>query len=146
LVIGSLERGNVPAGARRAALEILAALSAGNRDAPSLASAGPLIRGELVSSLEEIRPRAYRLGEGREEADGSCSFLVRFLGREQGIAGELYLRFQLPQPEDSEESAPAAGTPAGAWVLDDLLLEEKRSLGEIAEEPLFDLPPYERLY
>jgi hypothetical protein len=35
---------------------------------------------------------------------------------------------------------------AGAWVLDDLLLEEKRNLGEILREPLFDLPPYERLY
>jgi hypothetical protein len=87
------------------------------------------------------------VGEGREEVDGSCSFLVRFLGRELGIAGEMYLRFQPPQPEtggtgDSEDSPPARG----AWVLDDLLLEEKRGLGEIVEEPLFDLPPYERLY
>jgi hypothetical protein len=167
LIIGSLERGDVPAEARRAALEIMAALSAGNRDAPSLAFIGPMVRGELISSLEEIRPRTYRVGEGREEADGSCSFLVRFLGREQGIAGELYLRFRLPQPEkpdktedldstddpaeDPEESAvrtaPAVTLPAtGAWVLDDLLLEEKHSLGEIVKEPLFDLPPYERLY
>jgi hypothetical protein len=106
--------------------------------------------------LEEIQPRAYRVGEGREEADGSCSFLVRFLGRELGIAGEMYLRFQMPRPKDSgtgdseEESSkesPAEAPPEkGAWVLDDLLLEEKRSLGEIIEEPLFDLPPYERLY
>jgi hypothetical protein len=136
----------VPAGARQAALEIIAALSAGNREAPALAFIGPMTRGELLLSLEEIRPRSYRVGEGREEPDGSCSFLVRFLGREMGIAGELYLRFRLPQPEDSEESAPAAPPAAGAWVLDDLLLEEKRRLGEIVEEPLFDLPPYERLY
>jgi hypothetical protein len=145
LVIGSLERGNVPAAVRRAALEIMAALSAGNGEAPALSSIGPMARGELLASLEEIRPRAYRVGEGREEPDGSCSFLVRFLGREMGIAGELYLRFRPPQPEAAEasESSPSG---AGAWVLDDLLLEEKRRLGEIVEEPIFDLPPYERLY
>jgi hypothetical protein len=153
LVIGSLDRGDVPAEARRAALEIMSAFNAGNRDAPSLASLGPAARGELFSSLEEIQPRTYRVGEGREEADSSCSFLVRFLGRDLGIAGELYLRFQMPQPRaagDSGESVPAIEAPPpperGSWVLDDLFLEEKRSLGEIVEEPLFDLPPYERLY
>jgi hypothetical protein len=157
LVIGSLGRGNVPAEARRAALGIMAALSAGSRDAPSLASIGPMAREELFSSLEEIRPRTYRVGEGREEPDGSCSFLVRFLGREQGIAGELYLRFRLPPPEEAAVSAgapaeaaagaaPAMPPAAGAWVLDDLLLEEKHNLGETVQEPLFDLPPYERLY
>jgi hypothetical protein len=152
LVIGSLERGNVPAEARRRALEIMSALNAGNRDAPSLASLGPMAREELFSSLGEIQSRIYRVGEGREEADGSCSFLVRFLGREQGIAGELYLRFRTPPPKaggDSEEAAPreeAEAPPAGSWVLDDLLLEEKRGLGEIVDEPLFDFPPYERLY
>jgi hypothetical protein len=129
----------------------MAALIAGNPDAPPLAVLGPAAREELLSSLKEIQPRTYRVGEGREEADGSCSFLVRFLGREQGIAGELYLRFREPQPEagDSEEAAPAAEPSPperGAWVLDDLLLEEKHTLGEIVEEPLFDLPPYERLY
>jgi hypothetical protein len=132
----------------------MSALSAGNREAPSLASLGPAARGELFSSLEEIQPRAYRVGEGREEADGSCSFLVRFLGREMGIAGELYLRFLPPQPAaaetagagDSGEPVPAPPPAGGGWVLDDLLLEEKRGLGEITEEPLFDFPPYERLY
>jgi hypothetical protein len=167
LVIGSLGPGNAPAAARRSALEIMSALSAGNQDAPSLASLGPAARGELFDSLAEIQPRAYRVGEGREEADGSCSFLVRFLGREMGIAGELYLRFRPPQPavaeavepveavepagaaepiEPAESEEPVPAPPPEGWVLDDLLLEEKRGLGEIAEEPLFDLPPYERLY
>jgi hypothetical protein len=150
LIIGSLERGDVPAEARRAVVEIMSALSAGNREAPSLATLGPKAREELFSALEEVRPRRYRIGEGREEADGSCSFLVRFLGREQGIAGELYLRFRSAQPENagnSETSAnpPSRGTAAG-WVLDDLLLEEKRGLGKIADEPMFDFPPYERIY
>jgi hypothetical protein len=115
----------------------MAALTAGNRDAPALSPLGPQARSELFSALEEAAPRTYRVGEGREEADGSCSFLVRFLGRELGIAGELYLR-----PEEVQGENAGAGT----WRLDDLLLEEAHSLGEIADEPLFDLPPYERLY
>jgi hypothetical protein len=134
-------------------VEILSALSGGNRDAPALSSLGPLAREELFSAVAEVRPRNYRIGEGREEADGSCSFLVRFLGREQGIAGELYLRFQTARPAppaagDSEDSAsnPEPQTIVEGWVLDDLLLEEKRSLGKIVDEPIFDLPPYERLY
>ncbi|MDR0400498.1 MAG: hypothetical protein LBH51_06090 [Treponema sp.] len=151
LVIGSLERGVVPVEARRAALEILSALNAGNRNAPSLASLGPLAREELFAALGEVQPRRYRIGEGREETDGACSFLVRFLGRETGIAGELYLRFQSPPPEapagDSENSAaPPPPRAAAGWVLDDLLLEEKRPLGRISDEPVFDFPPYERLY
>jgi hypothetical protein len=151
LVIGSLEQGNVPAEVRRFALEIMSALSAGNQDAPSLSSLSPTARRDLLSSVGEVRPRTYRVGEGREEVDGSYSFLVRFLGREQGIAGELYIRFRPPQPAadktgDSEESAPASPPEKGGWILDDLLLEEKRNLGEIVQEPIFDLPPYERLY
>jgi hypothetical protein len=152
LIIGSLERGNVPAEARRAAVEIMSALNTGNRDAPALASLGPLAREALFSALEEVRPRNYRIGEGREETDGSCSFLVRFIGREQGIAGELYLRFQTAQTAQTEDSGaaeaedPAPPPPVEGWVLDDLLLEEKRSLGKIADEPIFDFPPYERLY
>jgi hypothetical protein len=151
LVIGSLERGDVPAEARRAVVEIMSALNAGNREAPSLASLSPGARGELFSALEEVRPRRYRIGEGREEADGSCSFLVRFLGREQGIAGELYLRFQSAQPENAGNSGTSAPNPpprgtAGGWVLDDLLLEEKRALGKITDEPIFNFPPYERIY
>jgi hypothetical protein len=146
LVIGSLERGDAPPEARRAAAEIMAALSAGDQEAPSLSSLGPLARGELFSALEEVRPRGYRIGEGREEPDGSSSFLVRFLGRELGIAGELYLRFRPAPPEEDPEEGPPQGESAGTWVLDDLLLEEKRALGQIADEPVFGFPPYERLY
>jgi hypothetical protein len=151
MVIGSLARGDVPAEARRAAVAIMSALNTRNREAPALSSLGPSARGGLFSALEEVQPRNYRIGEGRVEPDGSCSFLVRFLGRELGIAGELYLIFRPALPEDAVNSeAPAANSPAqgtaGSWTLDDLLLEEKRPLGKIEDEPLFDFPPYERLY
>jgi hypothetical protein len=114
----------------------MTAFTAGNREAPSLSPLGGPARDQVFSALEAVEPRRYRIGEGREEADGSCSFLVRFLGRERGAAGELYLRFEAAGPEGAE----------GLWRLEDLLLEESRELGVIEDEVLFDLPPYERLF
>jgi hypothetical protein len=135
LIIGSLARGDVPSEARRFAAAALAAMVAGNRDAPSLSALPPMVLGELLSALEETAPRRYRIGEGRAEPDGSYSFLVRFLGRDRGIAGELYLRFEAAR--DGE---------AAVWRLDDLLLEESRALGEVEQGPTYNLPPYERLF
>jgi hypothetical protein len=138
LVIGSLARGNVSAEARQAAAHALSALTAGNRNALIFSSLGASDRNGLFSAVAGVEPRKYRIGEGREEADGSCSFLVRFVGRDRGIAGELYLRFEL---------AREAGAPAGGrWLVDDLLLEEPRPLGEFSGEETYDLPPYERLF
>jgi hypothetical protein len=138
LVIGSLARGDVSDGARIFAAQVLAALVAGNREAASLSRLGPMNRDELISAVAAVQPRRYRIGEGREEADGSYSFLIRFLGREFGIAGELYIRYEPVRTAD-----PAAGP--GTWFLDDLLLEEQHPLGE-ANEDTYDLPPYERLF
>lgn len=142
LIIGSLARGNVSDGARLAAGQALAALVAGNRNAAVFSRFSAASRNELFSAVAVAEPRKYRVGEGREEADGSYSFLVRFMGRERGIAGELYIRFEPPPEADS-----AAGTAGnGAWLVDDLLLDEQRPLGEFLEESVYDLPPYERLF
>jgi hypothetical protein len=139
LVIGSLARGDVSDGARSFAAQVLAALVAGNKEAASLSRLGPVGREELIAAVAAVEPRRYRIGEGREEADGSYSFLIRFLGRDLGIAGELYIRYEPVRTADS----PAG--PGGGWFLDDLLLEEQRPLGE-AREDTYDLPPYERLF
>jgi hypothetical protein len=142
LVIGSLARGDVPAEGRRFAAEVLGSLMTGNRNARALSGISSLARDELFTAIEEVDPRRYRIGEGREEVDGAYSFLIRFLGRERGIAGELYLRFEPGQAGDAD----GAGATAGAWLLDDLLLEEPRDLGEVGTEPIFNFPPYERLF
>jgi hypothetical protein len=134
LVIGSLARGTVSDGARLAATQVLSALVAGNREAAVFSSLGASSRNELFSAVAAVEPRKYRIGEGREEADGAFSFLVRFLGRDLGVAGELYVRFE-----------PAREGAGGRWLLDDLMLEESRPLGEIVES-IYDLPPYERLF
>jgi hypothetical protein len=144
LVIGSLARGDVPDETLRFADEVLSALTTGNQEAPSLSGLSSFVRDDLFSALEKVNPRKYRIGEGREEADGAYSFLVRFLGREMGIAGELYLRFEIAPLAEADEAGATTG--GGVWRLDDLLLEEPRTLGEVEQGPVFNLPPYERLF
>jgi hypothetical protein len=45
-----------------------------------------------LESLGALGVRTWRIGGGRIEPDGSVSYLVRFLGRERSITGELFLR------------------------------------------------------
>jgi hypothetical protein len=124
----------------------------------------------FVSELNGISPQAYRLGGGREEPDGAVSFMVRFLGRDMGITGELYIRFRESEPAAAESAAePAAGdvdvtepaeaaevaeAPAAAaertvpavWIFEDLILEEPRERAAEEDDQRFDFPPYERFF
>ncbi|MDR1108790.1 MAG: hypothetical protein LBL19_07130 [Spirochaetaceae bacterium] len=120
-VIGSLGRGEASEEAYLFAREVAAALIAGNPQAPSLQAMNSISLEAFISALNTISPRTYRLGSGREEPDGAVSFLVRFLGRERGIAGELYIRppgdgwtARPPEAAPSLEGAGAAGTPEEA--------------------------------
>jgi hypothetical protein len=144
MIIGSLDRGDAPAAAYAFAREVMGALVLGNREAPALSTMNSVVLEKIFSDLGNISPRKFRLGNGREEADRAISFLVRFMGREKGIAGELYVRLVLsPAGEEA-----AAGNQEGeeAWQLDDLVLEEERRLDEVIEGPSFDFPPYERFF
>ena len=79
--------------------------------------------------METFEPRTFHLGGGRTEIDGSVSFLIRFLGREEWIAGELYLHM------------------VGAnWRLDELVLEELRTMEEGRSSYTFEFSPYERFF
>jgi hypothetical protein len=129
VVIGELGQGRAPEEAYRYARLYLEALLAGDREAPALLKAGKALADRLFEELEPIEPRQFRLGGGREEDDGTVSFLVRFLGREKGKAGELFLLLK-------DET----------WQTDDLLLEEEQDLAEIQEAYRFDFSPYERFY
>jgi hypothetical protein len=107
----------------------LQGLLARDPEAPIFTDADPAFLRELFEALGAVEPRRFRLGGGREEPDGSVSFLVRFIGRDQWIAGELYLQFSDDQ-----------------WNLDDIVLEKPREIGQAGPEYRFDFSPYERFF
>ena len=128
LVIGELGRGKAPEGAWVFAVELLEALITGNESANALKRSLPVLSKSLREKISEIEARSYRLGGGRVEADGNVSFLLRFLGQAGSISGELFAR------KDDE------------WILDDIILEEKKALGEVKDSYRFDFSPYERFF
>ena len=93
-VIGPLGQGAAPREAYEIARRTASALLAGSKDAPVLSTVNRVFLEGCMNALNGINPRLFRIGGGREEADGSVSFLVRFAGREQGITGELFVRLQ----------------------------------------------------
>jgi len=185
IVIGELGQGKAPDGAYRYAKELIEALAAGSNKSPVVTAYPSILTESLLKNINGIGPRSYRLGGGRTEADGNVSFLVRFLGSEESITGELFIHQEgapAAAPVSGEaapasgeaapasgeaapvsgeaapasgeaapvsgEAAPAAGkvSPDSKWVLDDLVLEEKKALSEINDSYRYDFSPYERLY
>ena len=165
IVIGELGQGKAPDGAYQFALDLLRSLTAGSKDAQIVTDSRSVLTDTLLEEINSIEPRTYRLGGGRIEDDGDVSFLVRFLGSDYSITGELFLR-QTGSPAAAESSdssgnsqtadpdsgaAPdsqaAVNPPAeGKWFLDDLVLEDKIDLTNITDSYHYDFSPYERLY
>ena len=133
LVIGELGRGDASEGAYAFARNILAALMAGRRDAPVFTDSASYIAESAFDEVRSLRPRTFRLGGGRIEPDGCVSFLVRFMSREESITGELFIR-------RLETSG------GGRWILDDIVLEPKRTISEIRGTYRFNFSPYERFF
>jgi hypothetical protein len=134
---------------------------AGNANASILTRVSKEFLDNSMNALNTINPRSFRIGNGREEPDGSVSFLVRFVGREEGITGELFIRFEeratTPPPQarepaaDGEEEEPLpAPQPIVSrnWVFEDLILEEPRGRDEenMAARQRYDFSPYERFF
>jgi hypothetical protein len=171
-VIGPLGQGKAPDEAFAFARRAAAALAAGRANDPSLSAINSVLLEGYLSALGTVEPRSFRLGGGQEEADGAVSFLVRFIGRELSVTGELFIRYGEKPPEpppvpgvvDAAEaaeiteaaeaeavSAPAdvvPATAAKAWRLEELILEESRSRESENEEGRhrFDFSPYERFF
>ena len=131
LVIGEMGQGQAPDEAYRFARDLAAALTAGNETAEEFAGFPPSLIANHLEELSGITPLRFRIGGGRIEADGNVSFLVRFLGREESITGELFL-----QREEEPER----------WLLDDIILEEKRTLSEVRDAHRFIFSTYERFF
>ncbi|MDR3160860.1 MAG: hypothetical protein LBU28_04515 [Spirochaetaceae bacterium] len=128
-VIGELGRGQASEGAYNYAGNILSALLLENRGSRFLSGRDNAFWDEVFVNLAQIGPRRYRLGGGRDEIDGNTSFLFRFIGREQGIAGELYIRRE-----------------GDNWMLDDIILERAQNLPNGKDAYSYDFSPYERFW
>jgi hypothetical protein len=131
LVIGDLGQGEVSEGAYLFARDALSAITAGRRNAQSLIDSNFSFTESTFDNIRSIRPRDSRLGGGRNEPDGCVSFLFRIIGQQESITGELFIRW-------AETS--------GRWLLDDLILEEKRALADIRDSYRYNFTPYERFY
>ena len=141
MVIGPLGQGESPAAGYMFARKIAEDLITGETDTESLRAMDEETLSGIISILEAIGPRNFRLGGGRVENDGSVSFLVRFIGRELSITGELYIR----QEETRDEEG---GIVRSAWLFEELILDDAQSRKEENDkaEQRFDFTPYHRFY
>jgi len=140
-VIGELGRGQASAEAYTFANSIAEGLLLGDMSHSSLSTIDSSYRERHLSALNVINPGNFRLGGGREEADGAVSFFIRFIGRNQGITGEMYIRYV------SRENADGIVTSSN-WVFEELLLEEAKTRDIEQQESIYriDFNPYERFF
>jgi len=134
-VIGDLGRGQASEAAFTFANTICEGLLSGDADHADLATANSNERQRYIAYLDVVSPSSYRIGGGRQEADGAFSFLVRFIGRDKGVSGELYVRFGSRQNRS-------------VWIFEELLLDEVRDRNVEQQESLYryDFNPYERFF
>ena len=146
-VIGVLGQGEASDEAYSFARTIGVGFLSGEMGHPGLRTVSAVLREDFLSVLEIIEPRSFRIGSGREEPDGAISFLIRFVGREQGITGELFVRYLTRQTEEVIEDETITRT-TGNWSFEDLILEDAKSREEEQRESLqrFDFSPYERFF
>jgi len=140
-VIGELGKGKASDAAYNFAVSICAGLLSGDAKHASLTTLNAASRESFLSTIEIIGPVGYRIGSGREEADGAVSFLVRFLGREHGISGELYVRFKTRVNQET-------GKTTGTWIFEELLLDEVKDRVKEQQDSIYryDFNPYERFF
>ncbi|MDR3276349.1 MAG: hypothetical protein LBT11_03920 [Treponema sp.] len=129
VVIGDLGRGTAPEAAYAFARGVLQALLRDTWDSSFIRGLAQSRRGAFNTVLEAAAPDRYRIGGGREEPDGSISFLFRFLGSSLGASGELYLVLD-----------------EGGWRLDDIIIEEPRDVRGAGDAYPYDFAPYERFF
>ncbi|MDR2701969.1 MAG: hypothetical protein LBB72_06040 [Spirochaetaceae bacterium] len=132
-VIGELGRGDATEEAYRLAREIVASLAEGDGKVDR-AVFPEQKRLAALSKIRAVGARSWRVGGGRAEGAGGYSFLVRFLGRERSITGELYLQWEEPKPPVVEEPAPADSedTPAETEAAEEESAEEETAEAENA--------------
>jgi hypothetical protein len=167
-VIGEMGQGKASDAAFKFANFTASRLLAGDVENPAFSSISKDMMENYLSALAIIEPRSFRIGGGKEEPDGAVSFLVRFIGKEQGITGELFIRFVTKQKEQPvkitevntddevkientnlEDIKTEVTVPAeGKWIFEELILEEAKNHGVEIRDSIqrFDFSPYERFF
>jgi len=147
MVIGAFGQGDASPGAYEVARKTAAALLAGNMSVPVLSSVNKVFLEGCMTKLKSINPLSFRLGSGREEPDGSFSFLVRFIGRDEGITGELYVRPQerrpqsaTPPPVKETTPEPADFQPEGVESAEQKYENENNTAAEPAQVQPVNIP------
>jgi hypothetical protein len=128
-VIGQLSDEDAPPSANIYARGVLRDLMRSNKSAETLQNLSPGLLDEASEKLGEVTPRKVRLGGGRTETDGSVSFLFRYMGNENELSGEIYIR--------NEENK---------WKVEDIIFEEPKKLSIGSESFDSTYTPYERFY
>jgi len=105
-VIGELGQGDASEESYALARDIVASLAAGDGKIER-AVFPEKKRLAAVNAIKELGVRSWRIGGGRDDGSGCYSFLIRFLGRESSITGELYLQWEQPKPPVVEEEVSA---------------------------------------
>lgn len=126
-VIGPLGQGTASDAAFSYANWVAAGLLSGRMNHPALEAINPVIRENYLSTIGSVEPRSYRLGSGRQEPDESTSFIIRFIGKEEAITAEMYIRhvtIRVPQEKLPEDAAAGEND-----------TEEETAAGEPAEKP-----------
>ena len=149
-VIGTLGRGDASEESYRYARLIVAGLASGNGKTDGVGFPEQK-RQSVLRNISGLGTRGWRVGGGRVEPDGSVSYLIRFLGREKSVTGELYLRREGQEPGftgEKEMSQGAIQEEGGSfWQVDDILLESPRSLSDGKFGPgRTEMTAYERFF
>jgi len=144
MVIGDLGRGGASVSAYNFASSILDGFMSNLPGHPALSSIEEGLRDSHLASINIVDPFSSRIGGGRVEADGTVSFLIRFIGSELGITGELYVRYVTRQIQGAEGQM----ITTGSWTFDEMLLEEPQDRELEAKEAMNrnDFYPYERFF
>jgi hypothetical protein len=146
-VIGALGRCDASEESYRYAKLLVSGLASGNGRADGV-DFPEQKRLSVLREISDLRTRGWRVGGGRIEPDGSVSYLIRFLGRESSVTGELYLRREEPKSgRETDGAVNKEETASFSWRVDDILLESPRNLSEGKFGPTkADMPSYERFF
>jgi len=141
MVIGALGRGLTSEDAYLFASSAARALVTGNMNANAFLGVDSILLENYLAKLNAVTPTGYRLGGGKEQADGSISYFVRFLGKELSLTGELYIRRAV---KSGEEKASAKNE----YVFEELILEEPKNRDDELNNTShrYDFSPYERFF